>query len=163
MLRFSQKQTLINACSCRKNALSRQFVMSLRDRLIPVTGTELDRSALSHGIHNLVNVPWLVTVARGVVGRYALVVLVSDTLLHAIDNVVVVGVHVVLGIVAPDPLGELGGSETGVELDFLPVGVLEELCVAEAELLCARVTDETRVMLGMYHDKDVCVTYRTLT
>jgi hypothetical protein len=53
----------------------------------------------------------------------------------------------VLGIVAPDPLGELGGSKAGVELDFLPVGVLEELCVAEAEFLCARVTDETRMML----------------
>jgi hypothetical protein len=88
---------------------------------------------------------------------------VSDTLLHAIDNVVVVGVHVVFGIVAPDPAGELGGSEAGVELYFLPVGVLQELCVAEAELLCARVADETIVMLDECYDQDACITYRTLT
>jgi hypothetical protein len=121
--------------------------VEFENALIPVTSTELDRSALSHGLHDLVNVPWLVTVARRVVGRYTLVVLVSDTLLHAINDVIIVGVHVVLGIVAPDPLGELGGSKAGVKLDFLPVGVLEELCVAEAELLCARVADETRIML----------------
>ena len=135
----------------------------LRRHLIPVTGTELDGSARSHGIHDLVDVPWLVTVARRVVGRYALVVLVSDTLLHAIDNVVVVGVHVVLGIVAPDPGGELGSGEAGVELYFLPVGVLEKLCVAEAKLLCARVADETVWMLDRCYDLHVCVTYRTLT
>lgn len=72
----------------------------------------------------------------------------SDTLLHAIDNVVVVGVHIVLGVVAPDPGRELGGSEAGVELYLFPVGVLKKLCVAEAELLCARVTDETIMMLA---------------
>jgi hypothetical protein len=112
-------------------------------RLLPVTGSKIDRLASSHICHNVLNVPWLVTVARRVVGRNTLIVLVSDTLLHAINDIVVIGVHVVLGIVAPDPLGQLGSSQTGVELDLCPVRVLEELCVTEAKLLCARVADET--------------------
>jgi len=106
-------------------------------RLVPVTGAKLDGPAVSHGVHNLVDVPWLVTVTRRVVRRDTLVILVSNTLLHAVNNVVVVGVHVVLGVVTPDPLGELGSSHARIELDLLPVGVLEELCVTEAELLCA--------------------------
>lgn len=163
MLRFSKNRPSLTWIVAACTPCSRQSAADLRGHLIPVTGTELNRSAVSHGIHDLVNVPWLVTVARRVVGRYTLVVLVSDTLLHTIDNVVVVGVHVVFGIVTPDPAGELGGSEAGVELYFLPVSVLQELCVAEAELLCARVADETMVMLEGCYDQDACITYRTLT
>lgn len=42
----------------------------------------------------------------------------------------------------PDPFGELGCGAARVELDFVPVGVLEELGVREAEFLGAGVSDE---------------------
>jgi CelD/BcsL family acetyltransferase involved in cellulose biosynthesis len=45
--------------------------------------------------------------------------------------------------VAPDPFGELGLRAAGVELDFVPVSVLEEFGVGEAEFLGARVSDES--------------------
>jgi hypothetical protein len=45
--------------------------------------------------------------------------------------------------VAPHPLGQLGRGAAGVELDLVPVGVLKELGVGEAEFLGARVADET--------------------
>ena len=42
----------------------------------------------------------------------------------------------------PDPFGELGGGATWVEFDFVPVCVLEEFGVGEAEFLGAGVADE---------------------
>jgi hypothetical protein len=45
--------------------------------------------------------------------------------------------------VAPHPLGQLGSGTAGVELDLVPVGVLKEFGVREAEFLGARVANET--------------------
>lgn len=117
--------------------------MDLNNTLIPVARAKLERLACSHVVHDLLNVPWLVAVAGGVVGGHTLVVFESDVLLHAVDNVVVVLVGVVFGVVAPDPAWELGGCAAGVQLDLFPVGFLEELGVAEAELLSTGVADES--------------------
>lgn len=44
---------------------------------------------------------------------------------------------------APDPFGELGLRAARVEFDFVPVCVLEEFGVGEAEFLGTGVADET--------------------
>ena len=51
---------------------------------------------------------------------------------------------------APDPLGEFGLRAARVEFDFVPVGVLKEFGVGEAEFLGAGIADEST--LGMSFD-----------
>jgi hypothetical protein len=48
--------------------------------------------------------------------------------------------------VAPDPFREFGLCAAGIELDFVPVGVLEEFSVGEAELLSAGIADESIIL-----------------
>lgn len=112
-------------------------------RLIPVTGTKVKGLTSPHVIHDILNVPGLVLVTRWVVWWHALVLIEANVLLHTVNNSVEVLVDVVLGIVAPNPAGHLGLSTARVELDLLPVGLLEELGVAETQLLGASITDES--------------------
>jgi hypothetical protein len=44
--------------------------------------------------------------------------------------------------VRPHPLGQFRSSAAWVELDFVPVGVLEKFGVGEAEFLSTRIADE---------------------
>jgi hypothetical protein len=54
----------------------------------------------------------------------------------------VIFISVSLRVVRPDPFREFGSGATRVELDFVPVGVLQEFGVGEAQLLGAGVADE---------------------
>ena len=54
----------------------------------------------------------------------------------------VVFVGMLLGIVLPDPFWEFGGGFAGIYIDLVPVGLLQEFGVCEADLLGAGVADE---------------------
>lgn len=110
-------------------------------RLVPVTRSQFNRHPLPHAVHNLINRPRLPLVAWREVGRNSALV-EADALLHRLDVLGVVLVGVDLWVVVPDPARVLGLCETRVELDFAPVGFLQELGVGEAHFLGAGVADE---------------------
>lgn len=111
--------------------------------LLPVTGAELDRLALVHIFHDLVDAPWLVLVSRRVVGWDRVVLVDRDVLLHSLNILLIILVCEDLRIVAPDPLRQLRRRFSRVKLDFLPVSLLQKLCIGETQLLRARIPDET--------------------
>jgi hypothetical protein len=115
---------------------------------LPVSRPKINRLTSPHIVHNLLDAPGLVLVARRVVGLERSLVLHVDALLHALGALVVVLICVCLRVVRPHPLGQLGLRAARVELDFVPVGVLEKLGVGEAEFLGAGVADET--VVGQY-------------
>lgn len=110
--------------------------------LLPVTSSKINRLTRPHVIHDLLDAPRLVLVALGVVGLELVFILHVNALLQRLRALLVVLVYVGLRVVRPNPLGELGSGTARVKLDLVPVGVLEEFGVGEAELLGAGVTDE---------------------
>jgi hypothetical protein len=116
--------------------------MNSRSNLLPISRTKINRLASAHILHNLLNAPGLILVTLGVVGLERSLVCHVDALLQALGAQSVVFVGVGFGVVRPHPFGELGCGAARVELDFVPVGVLEEFGVGEAELLGARIADE---------------------
>lgn len=119
------------------------YAMRVAVRLLPVTRAQFHWPTRTHVIHDLLDTPGLVLVALGVVGLELVLILHVDALFETLCALLVVLVCVRLGIVAPYPLGQLRGGTTRVKLDLVPVGVLEELGIGEAEFLGAGVADET--------------------
>lgn len=76
---------------------------------------------------------------------------VPDTLGHLVE----VLVSVFLGIVCPDPLGELRLGQLRVDLGRGPVGGLEAHRVVEAQLLRAGAADEPELDVGPHGQGDV--------
>jgi hypothetical protein len=113
-----------------------------RSNLLPISWTKVNRLASAHILHNILNAPGLVLIALGIVWLESSLICHVDTLLQALgaESVVLIGVG--FGIVRPHPLGELGCGAARVELDFVPVGVLQKFGVGEAEFLSAGVADE---------------------
>jgi hypothetical protein len=105
--------------------------------LLPIPGSQINGLTGAHVVHNLLDAPGLVLVAPGVVGLERIFIFHVDTFLHAFCALGVVLVGVGFWVVAPNPLGKLGLRTAGIELDFVPVGVLEKFSVGKAELLCA--------------------------
>lgn len=67
----------------------------------------------------------------------------------------VVLICVGLRVVRPNPLGQLWCSAAWVELDLVPVGVLEKFGVREAKLLRAGVADEAEAEVDTNGLRDV--------
>ena len=121
-----------------------RFPASQNLRLIPVARAQVKWLTCPHVFHDLLDVPWLVLVSWRVVWLNAVIILEANALVHGLDSLLIVLVGVSLWVVAPDPLGKLWSSTTRVELDLLPVRLLEKLSIGEAELLGAGVADEAR-------------------
>lgn len=111
-------------------------------RLVPVAPTKVNGPAIPHVIHDVFNVPGLVFVAWRVIWWDALLLVEWNTLVHGLDALLVIVVRILLRVVAEDPAWQLRGRTARINLDLVPVGVLEEFSVGEAELLRASVSDE---------------------
>jgi hypothetical protein len=110
--------------------------------LLPIARSEVNRFASPHVLHDVLNAPGLVLVALGIVGLEGILVFHVYTLLQALSAFCVVLIRIRFGVVRPHPFGKFGCSAAWVELDFVPISVLEKFSVGETELLGARITNE---------------------
>jgi hypothetical protein len=99
---------------------------------LPVSGAQVEGLAGTHVVHDLLDAPGLVLVALGVIGLEGLFVFHVDALLQALGALGVVLVRIGFWVVAPHPLGKLGLRTARIELDFVPVSVLEKFGVGKA-------------------------------
>lgn len=113
-----------------------------RRYLLPITSSQFSGLSSPHIFHDLLDAPRFIFVSLGIIRLEARLVFHLDALLHAGDCLFVILVRVRFRIVRPNPLGELGCCAARVELDFVPVCVLEQFRVGESKFLSARVTDE---------------------
>ena len=111
---------------------------------LPITSSQINRLSSPHILHDVFDTPRLEFVSLGVVRLKRIFVLHVHTLLQALGALGVVFVCVSFRVVGPDPFGKFGCGAARVELDFVPVGVLEEFGVGEAELLGAGIADESK-------------------
>lgn len=132
-------------------------------RLLPLSRPKVNRNALVHAVHDIINGPRLILVSRREVGWYVRFVKL-DALVHVVDILLVVLISIWFGVVAPDPFGELGLCTSRIEFDLVPVRLLEKLCVGEAELLSAGVSDEAVrcCVSSVFRMLWCCNTYRNL-
>lgn len=121
---------------------------SIAKTLRPISRAKLDTLSLLEVIHNLHNIPRLILVSLGIVGRNPLIIFQPDALLVALHNLIVILVRVCLGVMAPDPLRQARLSPARIELDLFPLGVLEQFGIRKAQFLGAGVADESVVSRG---------------
>lgn len=96
----------------------------LRTHLIPVALSKINRYAMAHILHNLLNRPRLIFVARREV-RGDITLVKGNALVHRLDILGVVLIRVDLRVMLPHPLRVLGLSSARVDLDLIPIGVLQ--------------------------------------
>lgn len=113
--------------------------------LLPVTRTKINSIASSHVIHNLLDAPGLILVALWIIGFKLVFIPHVDALAEGLGALIVVFIRIGFRVMGPHPLGQFGGCTPGVDLDLVPVGVLEQLGIGEAEFLRARIANEAKL------------------
>ena len=110
---------------------------------LPVPWTQINGLSGPHILHDILNTPGLVLVPARIVRLKRILIPHVHALLQTLCRFLVVFVRVGFRVVRPDPFGQFRGCTAGVELDFVPVGVLQELGVGEAEFLGTGVSNES--------------------
>ena len=96
----------------------------LLTHLIPITLSKINRYTMTHILHNLLNRPRLILVARREIW-WDITLVKRNALVHRLDILGVILIRVDLRVMLPHPLRVLGLSSARVDLDLVPIGVLQ--------------------------------------